>query len=180
MPSAERYKGIDEVLEVMPALIGKEPALSYLVAGDGDDRKRLEAKAHALGVRDHVVFAGFVKECEKADHYRLADVFAMPGRGEGFGGVFLEALACGVPVVGSALDGSREALRDGELGELVDPTDSASVLNGIWRAMQKPIAIQPGLAYFCWPAFTGRLKAAMDSVLLEGKATQLANLSAGT
>jgi glycosyltransferase involved in cell wall biosynthesis len=179
MSSAERYKGIDEVLEVMPVLIAKEPALSYLVAGDGNDRKRLEAKAHALGVGNHVVFAGFVKECEKADHYRLADVFAMPSRGEGFGFVFLEALACGVPVVGSALDGSREALRDGELGELVDPSDSASVLSGIARALQKPVAIPPGLAHFSWPAFTGRLKAAMDAVLSQQTATQLANMGAG-
>jgi phosphatidylinositol alpha-1,6-mannosyltransferase len=130
-------------------------------------------------LENHVVFAGFVRECEKADHYRLADVFAMPGRGEGFGFVFLEALACGVPVVGSAVDGSREALRDGQLGELVDPADSASVLSGIRRALQKPAAIPPGLAHFSWPAFTGRLKAAMDSVLAQRAATHVENLSAG-
>jgi len=179
LPSAERYKGVDEVLDVLPALIADEPQLMYLVGGDGDDRSRLEAKAHALGLGNHVVFAGFVKEHEKADHYCLADVFAMPGRGEGFGFVFLEALACGVPVVGSVLDGSREALRDGELGELVDPADSTSVLTGIRRALRMPIAIPPGLAHFSWPAFTDRLKAAVDSVLSHAEATQLANLRAG-
>ena len=52
-----------------------------------------------------------IAEADKADYFRLADVFAMPGRGEGFGFVFLEALACGVPAVGSRLDGSREAQR---------------------------------------------------------------------
>lgn len=163
LPGAERYKGVDEVLEALPALIAEEPSLAYLVAGDGDDRPRLEAKARAFGLNDRVVFAGLVDEREKADHFRLADVFAMPGRGEGFGFVFLEALACGVPVVGSAVDGSREALRDGTLGELVDPVDPVSVRDGIRRALRKPIEIPPGLAYFGWPEFTERLKAAVGA-----------------
>jgi len=165
LPSAERYKGVDEVLEVLPGLVAADPDLVYLIAGDGDDRPRLQAKARALGLGEHVVFTGFVEEREKADHYRLADAFVMPGRGEGFGFVFLEAMACGVPVVGSVLDGSREALRDGELGELVDPRDAESLRSGIVRALQKPIAIPPGLAYFSWPNFCARLQAALDSLL---------------
>jgi phosphatidylinositol alpha-1,6-mannosyltransferase len=164
LPSAERYKGVDEVIEAMPELIRDDPALVYLVAGDGDDRPRLEAKAHALGLDGHVVFTGFIDERRKADHFRLADVFVMPGRGEGFGFVFLEALACGVPAVGSLNDGSREALLDGALGELVDPRDPASIRAGIKRALAKPIGIPPGLAYFGWPAFSARLRSAIDAV----------------
>ncbi len=165
LPSAERYKGVDEVIEALPALIKNLPGLKYLVAGDGDDRARLEAKVQALGLADHVVFAGFVDERQKADHFRLADVFVMPGRGEGFGFVFLEALACGVPSVGSMIDGSREALLDGALGELVDPSDPDSIRDGIQRALQKPIEILPGLAHFGWPRFRARLHAAIDSVV---------------
>lgn len=172
LPSFERYKGVDEVIELMPALLSEEPRLTYLVAGDGDDRGRLEAKAHSLGVGCQVTFTGLVKESEKADHYRLADVFVMPGRGEGFGFVFLEALACGIPAVGSVLDGSREALRDGMLGELVDPGDPMSLRNGIQRALTKPVAIPPGLAHFAWTGFTQRLKAALDSVLFQRAASQ--------
>jgi glycosyltransferase involved in cell wall biosynthesis len=93
----ERYKGVDEVLEALPALAEREPAIKYLIAGDGDDRPRLEAKARTLGLADRVIFAGMIDEADKADYFRLADAFAMPGRGEGFGFVFLEALACGVP-----------------------------------------------------------------------------------
>jgi phosphatidylinositol alpha-1,6-mannosyltransferase len=132
-----------------------------------------------LGLGSHVIFAGFVNECEKADHFRLADVFAMPGRGEGFGFVFLEALACGIPVVGSVVDGSREALQDGALGELVDPSDLVSVRTGIRRALQKPTAIPSGLTHFDWPSFTVRLKAAVDSVLSQRAAPQFANFRAG-
>ena len=170
LPGAERYKGIDEVLDLLPVLHRDDPTLTYLVVGDGDDRVRLEAKARALGVNHHVVFAGFIDESEKADHFRLADVFVMPGRGEGFGFVFLEALACGVPVVGSALDGSREALHDGVLGELVDPRDPDSIRSGIRRALGRSRTVQPQLAYFDWPAFCARLQAAVYSVLVKPEA----------
>jgi len=165
LPGVERYKGVDEVLEVMPALLEKEPTLKYLVAGDGDDRPRLEAKARSLGLTDRVIFAGMVKESDKADLFRLADAFVMPGRGEGFGFVFLEALACGVPAVGSKIDGSREALRDGLLGELVDPADPASIKKGILDALAKPKGIPEGLAYFAWPAFSRRVADAVHGLL---------------
>lgn len=107
----ERYKGFDEVMEALPEIHKVYPNTVYVVAGEGTDRKRLEQKAQDLGLADSVVFTGFVREEEKLDHYRLADVFAMPSRGEGFGFVFLEAMACGVPVVASRIDGGREALR---------------------------------------------------------------------
>ena len=94
----------------------------------------------------------------------MADVFALPGRGEGFGIVFLEAMACGVPVVGSSMDGSREALLNGELGELVDPADPASMREGILRALAKPKGIPPGLDYFAWPRFCERIAAAVHSL----------------
>ena len=153
----ERYKGIDEILEALPALLEQEPNLIYMVLGDGDDQPRLEAKAQTLGIGDKVIFAGFISEADKSDYLRLADVFALPGRGEGFGIVYLEAMACGIPVVGSQLDGSREALRDGLLGELVDPAAPASVQQGILRALAKPREIPAGLSYFAWPAFAQRV-----------------------
>ena len=165
LPSAERYKGVDEVLEVMPSLLKAEPHLKYIVAGDGNDRPRLEAKARALGLADRVIFTGIIMEADKADHFRLADVFVMPGRGEGFGFVFLEALACGVPVVGSKVDGSREALRDGMLGELVDPADPASIRQGILTALSRPKGIPEGLSYFAWPAFSSRVSTAVLGLL---------------
>lgn len=165
LDSRERYKGIDEVLEALPSLLVQEPSLCYLIAGDGDDQARLATKAKQLGVADQVVFAGYVPEADKADLLRLADVFAMPGRGEGFGIVYLEALACGVPVVGSQLDGSREALRGGELGELADPADLVSVQACILRALNKTHDIHPELLYFDWTHFQSRVAAATHLVI---------------
>lgn len=157
LDSRERYKGIDEILEALPSLLQQEPSLCYLIAGDGDDQPRLAAKARELGVGEHVVFAGYVPEADKADLLRLADVFAMPGRGEGFGIVYLEAMACGIPVVGSLLDGSRDALKNGELGQLVNPDDSESVKDGLLNALQVPKQIPAGLKDFAWPAFALRI-----------------------
>jgi glycosyltransferase involved in cell wall biosynthesis len=80
------YFGIDEVLEVLEEVVREVPDLVYLVAGDGKDLQRVRDKARALGVEEHVVFAGYVDDADKADHYRLADAFAMPGSAAGMPG----------------------------------------------------------------------------------------------
>jgi phosphatidylinositol alpha-1,6-mannosyltransferase len=166
LATQEKYKGFDEVMELLRALSAQVANIVYLIVGDGDDRPRLTAKARSLGVADRVIFTGFIPEAEKADHYRLADAFVMPGRGEGFGFVFLEALACGIPVVGSRLDGSREALRDGALGVLVDPRRPDDILAGILEALKRPGGvISPGLDYFSFENFEKRCHGILEDVL---------------
>ena len=157
--SSERYKGVDELLEIMPDLLAREPELVFLVAGDGNDRRRLEEKAKTLGISSRVVFAGYVAESEKAAHFRLADAFVMPGRGDGFGFVFLEAMACGVPVVASTLDGSREAVRYGMLGQMVNPDDRTALVEAIIKALNMEKGIPVGLDYFSFANFRSRLQA---------------------
>lgn len=155
--ATDNYKGIDEVLELLPALAKRIPGIAYLVVGEGDDRPRLEAKARSLGIGDRVVFAGFIPESEKTEHYRLADAYVMPGWGEGFGFVYLEAMACGIPALGSKLDGSREALRGGELGILVDPHDRDELWQGLLEVLKRPRGvIPPGLSYFSLENFNQR------------------------
>lgn len=155
--SRERAKGFDEVLNILPRLIEFHPRLIYVIAGDGDDRARLQERVLSEGLADHVVFAGFVDEAEKADLYRLADLYVMPSRGEGFGFVFLEALACGIPVVASRVDGSRDAVRDGLLGDMVDPDDPEELLDAILRGLARPKGIVPeGLAFFGYDQFVKR------------------------
>ena len=162
MDASERYKGFDELLELLPTL---DPDIVYLLAGDGNDRARLEAKAAALGVTDRAVFTGYIAEAEKAATYRLADLYAMPSTGEGFGFVLIEALACGVPALGSKTDGGREALLDGELGILVDPADREELRNGIIAGLARPKGVPARLAHFAFPAFTQRLHAMVHSLM---------------
>lgn len=158
LDSEGRRKGFDEVITLLPALRMEIRNLVYLIVGDGADRRRLEDKVKSLGLDDIVVFAGFVTEGEKVDYYRLADVFVMPSRGEGFGIVYLEAMACGIPVVASNADGSREAVREGDLGILVEPTDPADIRRGILQALKSPRGVAPaGLDYFSYENFESRL-----------------------
>ena len=164
LAAAERYKGVDEVLEVMPALLRDEPGLRYVVVGDGDDKRRLESRAKELGLAAKVTFTGWIDEVEKADHYRLADAFVMAGRGEGFGFVFLEAMACGTPVVASRVDGSREAVLDGDLGLLADPDNSEELHAAIVEALSRPRQVPEGLSYFHYPRFRERLGGILEAV----------------
>jgi glycosyltransferase involved in cell wall biosynthesis len=156
LSSEEQYKGHDEVLEVLPALAEDVPDVAYLICGDGDDRPRLEAKAERLGIADRVVFAGYVPDDEKADHYRLADAFVMPGSGEGFGIVYLEALACGVPVVASTADASEEAVLGGRIGTVVDPSNLDEFKHGIRSALREDGGVPEALQHFSFERFTER------------------------
>ncbi len=185
LSAAERYKGIDQVLEALPVLGKQIENLAYLIVGDGDDRERLVAKAKSLGLavlengtQGHsaslasvrhppgssspapaaqVIFAGHIPESEKVDHYRLADAFVMPGWGEGFGIVYLEAMACGVPVLASKLDASQEAVRHGELGVLVNPKQSDELQAGVHAVLQwDRTGLLPGVEYFSHARFVSR------------------------
>ena len=162
---AERYKGVDEVIAVMPMLLEVFPRLHYVVVGDGGDLPRLQRLVAVSGLQDRVTFVGLATDPDKVLWYQSADVFVMPGRGEGFGFVYLEALACGTPAVGSQIDGSREALRGGALGELVDPRDINSVYDGVQRVLRSgDRGVPSGLSYFAWPTFVERLRGAVARV----------------
>jgi glycosyltransferase involved in cell wall biosynthesis len=131
LASDERYKGYDRIIRALPELHKRCGPLRFILVGKGEDRSRLEALAGILGVRRLITFAGFVPDEQLADFYRLANVFAMPSTGEGFGIVFLEAWACGTPVVAGNRDGSVDALDGGRLGKLVDPNDVDAISTGI-------------------------------------------------
>ncbi len=166
MDADERAKGFDEVLEVLPSLLEDFPTLTYCLVGDGTDRERLKRKARKLGVSANTVFTGYVDEATKVELYRLTDLFAMPSRLEGFGYVFLEALACGVPVVASSIDGSKEAVRGGAWGALADPFNRDEVLNAIRDGLRNPSPpARSELKYFSKERFKVRVWRALDRTI---------------
>ncbi|MEG3934364.1 MULTISPECIES: glycosyltransferase family 4 protein [unclassified Microcoleus] len=124
--SSDIYKGVDVTIQALPQIAETFPNVKYLVIGRGDDRSRLAKLADDLGVTERVIFAGFVPTENLAAHYQLADAYVMPSQ-EGFGIVYLEALACGVPVLAGDADGSADPLQDGKLGWRVPHRDSAAV-----------------------------------------------------
>ena len=148
LAASERYKGHEIVFAALPALRRRFPGLVHVVAGDGDDRTRLEARAAELaGDAGAVRFLGYVPDEELPDLYRLADLFVMPSAEEGFGIVYLEAAACGLRVIGGAGGGSGDAVPDARVGELVDPPDLAGLIEAVTRLLGQgrvdPAAIEP-------------------------------------
>lgn len=165
MVSTERYKGMDEVLQLMPRLKKRIPNVAYLLIGDGPDRGRLENKVKEAGISTSVVFAGKIPDDERVRHYSLADAYVMPSRGEGFGFVLLEAMACGIPVVASKADGGREAVKGGQLGILVDPSDQEDIERGIFACLERPKGVRPdGLEYFSYECFENRVHEFLNCV----------------
>ncbi|GAB1545085.1 hypothetical protein NUACC21_77610 [Scytonema sp. NUACC21] len=124
--SGDIYKGVDITIQALPQIASVFPEVKYLVIGRGDDQPRLAQLAKDAGVSDRVIFAGFVPTEELIEHYRLADAYVMPSQ-EGFGIVYLEAMACGVPVLSGDADGSADPLQDGKLGWRVPHRDEKAV-----------------------------------------------------
>lgn len=132
--SGDIYKGVDVTIRALPEILSAFPAVKYVVIGRGDDQPRLAKLATDLGVSEQVVFAGFVPDDELIDHYRLADVYVMPSK-EGFGIVYLEAMACGIPVIAGDDDGSADPLQDGKVGWQVPHRDSDAVATACIEAL---------------------------------------------
>jgi phosphatidylinositol alpha-1,6-mannosyltransferase len=119
MDPGQRYKGHDRILDLIPELVAQGHDVAYVVIGEGKDRGRLEARAHANGVAGRVLFLSGIDRKTLAEAYRLADLYVMPSTGEGFGIAYLEAMASGIPALGLAVAGAPDALADGELGTVV-------------------------------------------------------------
>lgn len=130
------YKGYDKILKALPKIRQSIPNVRYILGGKGDDIPRIESLIKSFELEDCVTLAGFIPEDELADHYNLCDVFAMPSKGEGFGIVYLEAMASGKPVLGGNKDGTVDPLVNGELGCLVDPDDVEAIANNLISILQ--------------------------------------------
>ena len=143
LDTRDAYKGQDRVIEALSQLASWGSAnVVYLIAGEGNDRLRLEQLAWQHGVAERVQFLGKVAEADLPDLYRAADLFVLPSMGEGFGIVYLEAMACGTPALGLAIGGAADPLSDGELGTLI-PVD-ANMASAISAALarDKPDAFE--------------------------------------
>jgi phosphatidyl-myo-inositol dimannoside synthase len=136
LSSSEGYKGYDQIIRALPQIRQQIANVHYLIVGKGDDRPRIEELVRNLNLQDSVTLTGFIPDEELVPHYNLCDVFAMPSKGEGFGIVYLEALACGKPTLGGNQDGAIDALCHGELGALVNPDDIEAIAQTLIQILQ--------------------------------------------
>jgi phosphatidyl-myo-inositol dimannoside synthase len=169
-------KGIDTVLDALPAVLARHPDAVYVVAGDGPEAEPLRRLAQNLGVERSVRFAGVVPDGELPLWYSLGDVFVMPSRSdppdvEGFGIVFLEAAATERPVVAARAGGVPDAVAHGVTGVLVPPGDpgalgaelSALLADPARRAELGRRGRERVLADFTWDRVVDRTLAALEA-----------------
>ncbi|MCM8791832.1 MAG: glycosyltransferase family 4 protein [Candidatus Omnitrophica bacterium] len=137
----DRDKGCDKVILSLPGVLKIIPNLKYILVGEGDDIPRIKKMVSELKLDNHIIFTGYISDDELPDYYNLCDIFIMPSKQEGFGIVFLEALACGKPVIAGNRDGSKEALLDGKLGILVDPDNISEIERAVISILKKDASI---------------------------------------
>ena len=136
--AGERYKGMDTLITALPRLLTEWPDLQLVAVGEGDDQGWLEQIADGRGVLRHVHFLSGLNYPEIAACYQACEIFALPSRGEGFGLVYLEAMACGKPVIGGAHGGAPEVIDDGRTGYLVQHGDAGQLATSLETLLADP------------------------------------------
>lgn len=145
---SEPRKNIDGVLRALAQLPADLPPWRYVVVGDGILRPSLEALATSLGLADRVEFAGSLPTPELIDRLRASDLFVLPSRTdstsiEGFGIVYLEAAACGVPSLAAAGGGADDAIEPGESGWILPDPEPATIAAQLEKFLRGTAAISP-------------------------------------
>ncbi|MEM6821199.1 MAG: glycosyltransferase [Verrucomicrobiota bacterium] len=140
LSKSEAYKGHREFISILPKLIEDFPKLRYIIVGEGDDLPALRELTKSKNLQKFVEFTGYLDDIALNNIYKEADLFALPGYGEGFGIVYLEAALNGLPSLGSIHDGSGDALHNGELGVLTDPKDPVRLESDTRRLIEEVLA----------------------------------------
>jgi phosphatidylinositol alpha-1,6-mannosyltransferase len=143
LASSEQYKGYEQVIKAVGKLKVKFPGVKYILAGQYDltEELRIRELITSCQVNDQVILTGFLNDNELADHFLLADLFVLPSKKEGFGIVFIEALACGLPVICGNADGSVDAIRNGELGTAIKVDDLDELEKTITHYLEEPLTL---------------------------------------
>jgi len=138
LAATEQYKGHEQVIKAICHLKEKFPTVKYILSGqyDAAEEIRINELIDEFGVAGSVILTGFIEEKDLPDHFLLADLFVLPSKKEGFGIVFIEAMACGLPVICGNADGSIDAIRNGELGRAVDANDLPELEKAITESLQ--------------------------------------------
>jgi glycosyltransferase involved in cell wall biosynthesis len=125
------WKRVDRAIEALPAIVREVPNVMLVVVGDGEERFNLERLATDIGVKDHVLFAGAVRQSAVAQYTRCADVFLAVADLSNVGNPLLEAMACGLAVVAVDAGDTRDLVRDGETGLLLPAGRPESIASAV-------------------------------------------------
>jgi len=144
LASSEQYKGYEQVIKAIGSLKQSFPNIKYILSGqyDAKEETRIKNLVDKYDVKGEVILTGFLYENEITDHFLLSDLFVLPSKKEGFGIVFIEALACGLPVICGDADGSRDAIKNGKLGTAVNVDDLDELNNTIVTYLNSPLTLE--------------------------------------
>lgn len=137
LAATEQYKGHELVIKAVSHIKEQFPTVKYILSGqyDATEEIRINELIEEFGVAGSVILTGFIDEKELPEHFLLADLFVLPSKKEGFGIVFIEAMACGLPVICGNADGSLDAIRNGELGRAIDPENQQQLEKAISESL---------------------------------------------
>jgi phosphatidyl-myo-inositol dimannoside synthase len=161
LSAADSYKGIDHLIDALPEIRRRVPHATLRVIGRGDDLPRLQQLAASAGVAESVRFLGYIGDKEMKAELKQCRIFALPSEREGFGLVYLEAMAYGKPCVGADAGGTPEVLSP-DSGLLCPYGNVEALAAACAQALQtswNPDAIRARAAAFSYPVFKDRLKA---------------------
>jgi phosphatidylinositol alpha-1,6-mannosyltransferase len=163
LSSADAYKGIDTLIEAMPLVRREFPLARLRIVGTGDDQPRLAALVQRLGAGFAVDFTGPISDEALRAEYAACDLFALPSRKEGFGLVFLEAMAYGKPCVGARAGGTPEVITPatGQLADYANIPDLAAAITDLVRHPRDSEVVRRHADSFAFPAFVRRLAEAL-------------------
>ncbi len=134
----KKTKGIDLNLQALASLVKTYPNLTYRIVGDGEERKSLEALAESLDLGNHVFFLGKLPHREALQEMAQADIFCLPSWQEGFGVVYIEAMALGIPVIGVKGEGIEDVIDPGANGLLVRPHEVEDLAEALESLLKSP------------------------------------------
>lgn len=172
------YKnGVDILIEAVAKLKENRPNIKLLVIGDGPELKKLKVQSQKLKVENNILFLGQIPQKDLPIYFRVSDVFARPSRSEGLGNSFLEAMAAGIPVIGTPVGGIVDFLSNGHTGLLANPEDPDSLAEKINYVLgHKDIRdniIKNGLAlvekYYSWNVVTQKMDRIFNKIIQTDK-----------
>ncbi len=159
-------KGFHRVIEVLPELVKQYPELIYLIVGgespEGNIKDRLIQQVSMLKLENHVRFLGALPSTELNKPLSSADVFVLSTANEGWANVFLEAMACGLPVVTTDVGGNREVVNNDELGIIISFGDKSALVNALLQSLERKWHKNSIIQYAQSNAWDTRVKILVD------------------
>lgn len=140
LSASEMYKGYDRTILALAKIKSSLPNFLYIIAGkaDPEEKKRVQDLIDQSGLQDNILLTGFVADADISELFLSADLFIMPSQNEGFGITFIEAGLYGLTNIAGNIDGSRDALLDGKLGELINPNSIDEIADAIEKVAANP------------------------------------------